>query len=222
MVVCLNLFLLCTQRQSRDRSHLRPRRPAVAAPAAAKSKAVSGPVCSGVIDRNYAPPSWHECDEEWRRGFPRRGGRVGGRGVERKERSTPTGFGSSMRAIHDVSSGRLHTGVMKAFLRGSIRANWPSWINRGGGAERIHQTSPHLCEMSKERHARVLHLSGLNMFGRHSASPRAAVLPLHLAVILILSPYPATSPPHPPNPRTATHSKSTSRSALVSVPISDS
>lgn len=110
-------------------------------------------------------------------------------------RSTPTGFHCSMRAIHDVSSGSLHTGVMKAFLRGSIRANWPSWINRGGGAERIHQTSPHLCEMSKERHARVLHLSGLNMFGRHSASPRAAVLPLHLAVILILSPYPG-SPPH--------------------------
>lgn len=59
-----------------------------------------------------------------------------------------------MRAIRDVSSGRLHTGVMKAFLRGSIRANWPSWINRGGGAERIHQTSPHLRETSKERHAR--------------------------------------------------------------------
>lgn len=104
--------------------------------AAAKSEAISVPVCSGVIDRNYAPPSLHECDEEWRHGLPRGGGR----------KEHPNSFDSSMRAIHDVSSGSLHAGVMKAFLRGSTRANWPSWINRGGGAERIHQTSPHLCE----------------------------------------------------------------------------
>lgn len=77
-----------------------------------------------------------------------------------------------MRAIHDVSSGRLHTGVMKAFLRGSITANWPSWVNRGGGAERIHQTSPHLCEMSKEHHDGLLHLSGLKCFSAFSCTSR--------------------------------------------------
>lgn len=133
-----HFFLLCTQRQSRDRSHLRAQQPAAAAsPAAAESEAISVPVCSGVIDRNYAPPS-SAC----------RGGKKENKRKNKKEH--PNSFDSSMRAIHDVSSGRLHIGAMKAFLRGSIRANWPSWINRGGGAERIRQTSPHLCEMSME------------------------------------------------------------------------
>lgn len=109
--------------------------------------------------------------------MPRRGG--GGR---RKEH--PNSFDSSMRAIHDVSSGSLHAGVMKAFLRGSTRANWPSWVNRGGGAERIHQTSPHLCEnvegapRSGITSQRIKHVrSAFSLF----TSPLSSFYPLILA-----------------------------------------
>ena len=50
-------------------------------------------------------------------------------------------FDSSIMAIHDMSSKWLHTVAVKAawFLWGRISANWPSWINRAGGASALSQ-----------------------------------------------------------------------------------
>lgn len=195
-------FLLCTQQQSCDRSHLWW--PDIASPAAAKSETVSVSICSDVIDCNYAPLSLHKCDEEWRK-------------KKRKER--PNIFDSSMRAIHDVSSGTLHTGVMKAFLRGSIAANWPSWINRGGGAERIHQTSPHLCEMSKEHHGGLLHLSGLKC----SVGIQLHLGPSFRLFISVLSSFYPLILPTTPTPSSHTlHSKSLPRDLPSSLSPSQS